>query len=309
MDEKKIKPRVAAILVTYNARPWIRRSLDSLRQSDYPMTVWAMDNGSTDDTVQIIQNEYPEVLLQVSPVNHGFGKANNIGMRWALEQGFDYVFLINQDAGLHPDALSHLVQASAVQHDKMLLSPVHRNGAEDRLDFGFAHYVQADGSLTDFYARYGQQNLVKVPFINAALWFIPASIVRRVGLFSPLFFHYGEDVNWSKRLQYHGYGVGFVPQSIGYHDRASRVVSPQKKYFFRQLDWLNRLADPNRTFAYTLVWVFLACMKELLLSMVRFDAAGMKHHGQIALTLMRQLPQILRERKLFTHEGYHLHSR
>ena len=304
--DQKITKRVAAIMVTYNAHPWIRRALDTLRQSDYPMTVWVMDNGSTDDTVQIIECDYPEVLLQVSPVNHGFGKANNIGMCWALDQGFDYVLLINQDAGLHPDALRYLVQAAAKQHDALLLSPVHRNGAEDRLDFGFAHYVQSDGSLTDFSACYGQQEVVTVPFINAALWLIPAAVLRQVGMFSPLFFHYGEDVNWCKRLHYHGYAIGVVPSSIGYHDRASRVVSPEKKYFFRQLDWLNRLADPNQRFAYSLVWVVLACVKELLLNLVHLDGAGLKHHGQIARALMRQLPQIRRERKLFTHAGYHL---
>jgi GT2 family glycosyltransferase len=58
-----------------------------------------------------------------------------------------------------------------------------------------------------------------VDFTNAAFWFIPRYIVQKIGGFNPLFFHYGEDVNWSNRLHYHGYNFVCLLNESLVHDR------------------------------------------------------------------------------------------
>ena len=86
--------KVLVIIVSYNFERWIDRCLNSLRHSEYPIDVLVIDNGSKDQTIQRIKNDFPEIRLIESPENLGFGKANNIGMKIALEEGYQYVFLL-----------------------------------------------------------------------------------------------------------------------------------------------------------------------------------------------------------------------
>jgi len=73
--------------------------------------------------------------------NLGFGRANNIGIDYAQEHAFDYVFLLNQDARIEPDMLRRLVTAAEANREYGILSPVHLNGRGDATDFGFSEYT------------------------------------------------------------------------------------------------------------------------------------------------------------------------
>ena len=71
-----------------------------------------VDNGTTDDSVAEIGRAFPEVTLLLSGANLGFGGGCNVGIRHALAQGADYVWLINSDATVAPAALTALVQVA-----------------------------------------------------------------------------------------------------------------------------------------------------------------------------------------------------
>ena len=103
------RPRVLTVIVSYNFEPWIERCLSSIRDSDYPSDLVVIDNASTDRTVSIIAERYRWIRLVRSRKNLGFGQANNIGMRMALEEDYDYVFLVNQDAWIEPNTVGTLV--------------------------------------------------------------------------------------------------------------------------------------------------------------------------------------------------------
>ena len=102
--------RVLAIIVSYNFVGWMKRCLGSLRCSELPVDVVVIDNFSTDDTVQMIKKNYPEVRLICSNENLGFGRANNIGLRIALEENYDAAFLLNQDAWVEKKTIGTLLK-------------------------------------------------------------------------------------------------------------------------------------------------------------------------------------------------------
>ena len=104
---RTLNKSVFVVIVTYNGAVWLDRNLSSLRHSDYPVTTIAVDNNSTDASIEILE-KYSEADVIKSGENLGFGKANNIGITKALEQGADYVFLLNQDAWIFPDTISSL---------------------------------------------------------------------------------------------------------------------------------------------------------------------------------------------------------
>jgi len=108
--------KIYSIVITYNGEQWVDKCFKSLVNSNIVNHhMLAIDNGSTDNTLQLIRQNYPTVEIIETGQNLGFGKANNIGMRKAIGANADYVFLLNQDAWVQENTISQLV-AFAEKH-------------------------------------------------------------------------------------------------------------------------------------------------------------------------------------------------
>jgi len=250
--------KVFVVIVTYNGSKWVTPCFSSLRKSTVPLHTIVIDNGSQDDTLARIAAEYPEAEIVNTGKNLGFGKANNIGMELAWRRGADYVFLLNQDAWIDPDAVEKLVDACQRHPGYGVISPMHLNGAGDGLDYGFSNYIAPNkcrGLYSDIFLG-RVQGVYDVGFVNAAAWMMTRECLERVGGFSPSFFHYGEDDNYTQRLQFHKLKLGVLPASRIYHDREQR---PASKYFqagetFRR-EVIARSSNPNAHFSFAREWV------------------------------------------------------
>ncbi|WP_194768004.1 glycosyltransferase family 2 protein [Tamlana sp. I1] len=215
---------VTVIIVTYNGMPWLPKCLKSC--DNYPVVV--VDNASTDGTVHYIKKHFPEVTLLEQNENKGFGQANNIGIRHALGQGADYVFLLNQDAYLVDSVLEELIGFHKKNEAYGILSPLHITGDSKRLDHNFSNYMFKEKTgqfYSDFVLGNPIQEVYDVPFVNAAAWLISKKCLETIGGFDPLFFHYGEDDNYCQRVLYHGFKIGVLPKSYIIHDRGDRKKS------------------------------------------------------------------------------------
>lgn len=258
-------PSVCIIIVSYNFEPWIHRCLPSVEASLLPATVLVIDNGSGDATCQIIRDKYPGVELIETHENLGFGRANNIGIQRAMERGFDYLFLLNQDAWIEPDTLGKLVDAAEKNSRYGILSPVHLNGKGDATDFGFSQYT---GLKNREEAEQLTEEVTPYPFINAAMWLIPVSVIKETGSFAPLFTHYGEDRNLVQRIEKRGYRLGLVKSAFGYHDREARPVSREQyfeaEYVYFLTEAVNPFYSPLKAIAYSLLAALKKAWKALL---------------------------------------------
>ena len=201
-------PSVYVILVTFNGVQWLEKCLSAIAQSSVPLKIIAIDNGSTDGTVAVL-NQFSFAETVALNENLGFGKANNLGIRKALQKGADYVFLINQDVYIYPTTVEELL--NQVQSKYGILSPVHFSNDGKTLDKNFSRYWNSSMSsaLVD-----------SVEFVNAASWFIAADVITKVGFFEPLFSHYGEDRNYTDRIHANGLEIGVVSNAKIIHDRA-----------------------------------------------------------------------------------------
>lgn len=209
--------KVLVIIVTYNPMRWIDRCLSTLRQSTVPLSVMVVDNHSTDGAAEHIPTMYPEVIWRPQAQNLGFGQGNNVGMRYAIEEGFDYALLLNQDAYLQPDALEHLL---AVADDKNLFSPIHMSGDGSRIDNNFRESLKkGSNQLIDDLLLGTLKPSYETGEVCAACWLMPVQMLKEIGGFNPLFFQYGEDNNYYTRLVYHGRKVIIVPDARVWHDR------------------------------------------------------------------------------------------
>lgn len=211
------------IIVTYNGMTWLKKCLDSC--ANYPVIV--VDNASADETVSYIRTNFPEIKLLEQTKNLGFGQANNLGIRHALDAGANYVFLLNQDAYLHEGCIEALIATHKQHADFGIFSPIHLNGKGNRLDKNFSNYmgyINNPDFFSDFVLKRPLQEIYEVPFVNAAGWLLSLRILETVGGFDPIFFHYGEDVNYCQRAIYHKFKIGVVPNAFIRHDRETRKV-------------------------------------------------------------------------------------
>ncbi len=256
--------KILTIIVSYNFCRWIVPCLQSLSLSLHPTDVLIVDNGSGDDTVDVLRREYPSVRVIENEENLGFGRANNIGMRIAIEEGYEAVLLLNQDAWVAPETIGTLSELSVRYPAFGIFSPTHLDGTGARLDKGFAQYTHIDGKTSLPLSV----ELVEAEFINAAFWFIPLRTIEAVGGFSPLFHHYGEDKDYANRLHYHGLKIGYSPHVLGYHDRGGRKVTREAFLRSEYVYLLSEYVNINRTWAGAFAHSILAGVKKAFIALV-----------------------------------------
>lgn len=210
---------IFAIIVTFNGSKTISDCLDSLVNSGQPLQTIVIDNSSTDNTRSLIQ-KYQDLIVFLLDKNIGFGQANNIGLKYALEHGADFVFLLNQDAIIKPDTIELLIDIAANNPEFGILSPIHLNGDGSQIDYNLSNYIFRGNQrfISDCYFN-NLQVCYSVPFINAAAWLISKECLMRVGGFDELFFMYGEDNDFCHRAILNNFKIGLVPRSVIYHKR------------------------------------------------------------------------------------------
>ncbi|MFH0873980.1 MAG: glycosyltransferase family 2 protein [Candidatus Komeilibacteria bacterium] len=106
--------KVTVVIVSWNVADLLRRCLSSLRQHSTTMDleVIVVDNNSLDDSITMMQTEFPEVVLLKNNVNKGFAAANNQGF---LQASGDYILMLNPDTEVRPNAIEQLIHYLA-QH-------------------------------------------------------------------------------------------------------------------------------------------------------------------------------------------------
>lgn len=223
------KKRILVVVVTYNPHEWVNRCFGSLRTSVMNVDAFVVDNNSTDGGVMEIQEKYPEVMIYRSRKNLGFGQANNVGLRYALEKGYDYVYLLNQDAWVLSDTLQTLVSVAEKHDEYGILSPMQLEKDEKTYESLFYKYVICSDNLRcslheKLYNVDTLEEVYDIPFAMAAHWLVTKRCLQTVGGFSPTFFHYGEDNNYIHRVFFHGFKLGLVPYAKAVHDSGMKSV-------------------------------------------------------------------------------------
>lgn len=228
---------VLVIVVTYNAMRWAQRCFDSVLASNAKCDLFIVDNCSTDGTQEFIRQNYPSAIFTQSKENLGFGRANNIGLKYALDKGYDYCYLLNQDAWIFPDTIGTLIEVNKKHPEYGILSPMQMEANMKKLDDGFcaalSNNENEDGKAleSDLYFS-SLRDAYSVKEIQAAHWLVSRKCLETVGGFSPTFKHYAEDCNYTNRASYHKMKTVVVPTAKAVHDREMRPFPIAKKIYF-----------------------------------------------------------------------------
>lgn len=226
-DAAKLAPAVLIVVLNWNNATDTLSCLLSLSQLQYEShRVIVVDNGSTDDSVARIRADRPDVMVVEAGENLGYAGGNNLGIRRSLEMGADYVWLLNDDVVVDPDALNCLMRVAAERPNAGFLGPVVRMSEQP------GHILSAGGSF-DVHMVPEQRGVgerdggqyreeTEVDFLSGCALLVSRTAVERIGMLDERFFTYGEDVEWCYRGKLAGFGVVLVPQAIVWHPDTRR---------------------------------------------------------------------------------------
>ncbi len=268
--------RISVVVVTYNALPWIERCLESVRGNE---TI-VVDHGSTDGTLELVRERFPEATL-VEQENKGLGGGSNAGMRLATG---DYYLLLNADAWALGDAVERLA-AFADEHSRAavvgpkLLNP---DGSLQRSVRGFPtlwrlateyfflrKLAPRTRALNAFYgARFAHDRVREADFLMGACLLVRREAADTVGLFDEDFFMFSEETDWCYRFRQAGWSVFFTPDAEFTHVGGATTARDWGPMYREQLRGHLRFLAVHRglTEAEQARWLLLVAM--LLRSLV-----------------------------------------
>jgi hypothetical protein len=247
MEDRGLRPTtpttIWTVVVTFNAAAVIRRCLDSLCNSEVATSVVVVDNSSSDNTVAVVEDEYPEVRLVHAGTNLGFGGACNLGAHFAGATADSYLFFLNPDAYVDPGCIGTLASTLGRDHQLAAVSPllldqatgtIRYAGAE--LDVKALRFGVRDWGENPAAHRYDFQHTGRP---TGAAMLVRAAILDDVGPMNSTYFLYWEETEWALRMEAKGYAIGFEPGAIAHHESShstggagSRVM---EYYFARNL--------------------------------------------------------------------------
>ena len=221
--------RVAAVVVTYDALPWIENCLDSLRGVE---TV-VVDNGSSDGTVAFVRDRYPTVTL-VESENRGLGAGWNTGIR-ACESS--YVLLLNADAWTTEGSLDRLVDFAETRGKAAVVGPrlLNTDGTLQRSVRGFptvwrlaTEYLflrklaPRSSALNAFYGGgFDHDEAREVEVVMGACMLVRRDAIDEVGDCDEDYFLFSEETDWCFRFREAGWQVLFFPGAECVHVRGA----------------------------------------------------------------------------------------
>ena len=260
MNEPTATPiDLAIVIVNYNVEQLLHRCLQSIYDSvgELHFVVCVVDNNSPDDSVAMVEHEFPQVHLIANPDNPGYSAANNQGIQ-LLNSLYDelprYVLLLNPDTEVMPNTL----QASfdymesnpqvGVMGPKLLLPTgeldiaCRRSFPSPMVSFYRMAGLSALFPDSEVFGRYNltyldEDKLAEVDSVVGAFMLVRQIAIQQAGLLDEQFWMYGEDLDWAKRIKDLGWKVIYNPNILTLHVKraSSRQSRKAQVEFYRAM--------------------------------------------------------------------------
>ena len=245
---------VYIIILNWNGWEDTVECIKTCRRLSYPhFRILILDNCSTDGSVSIISEKFPDIELIQTGANLGFAGGNNVGIRYALARGADYVWLLNNDTVVDVWALSALVTvAEGDERVGMVGSKI--------VYYDNPHLIWYAGAISDLRRPYrlghrglleedrgAYQQIQETGYITGCSLLARKEMIESVGFLDDALFLYFEDADWSARASAAGWKLMYSPGSVIRHKEsasAGGAASPSVMYYTAR----NRLYFTRRNF-------------------------------------------------------------
>ncbi|MBZ0288362.1 MAG: glycosyltransferase family 2 protein [Anaerolineae bacterium] len=219
-----MKPKVSIILLNCNNEHFTIDCLQSLTHVTYPnIEPIVVDNGSKPESVEKLKAAFPRTILIENGKNLGFTGGNNVGVKYALEHGGDYIMLLNNDTIVAPDMFDILVEV--MENDKTIgvTGPmIYFYDAPDMI-WSVGGRINWKNGQTQMLGLYeedkGQFGLVpkQTDFVTGCALMVRRDVWEKAGLLDDNFFIYYEETEWCVRASRTGCKIMYVPSAMMWH--------------------------------------------------------------------------------------------
>lgn len=225
------KPSVALILVNWNTYSYSRSCIEQAMKLNYPnYSIILVDNGSTDGSGERLFMEFPQIVYLKNEYNQGFTGGNNRGMTYALQAGFDYLFVLNNDTYFQADFLSTLVDYIERHPTVGAVQPlIYESSQEGAVWHAGGSFSRVSGSTSSIKQVLSTEVAYESEWLTGCAILIRSPIAVEVGLLRGAYFAYFEDVDWSFRIRQAGYLLHIVPKAVLRHEVSASTKSKTKQ--------------------------------------------------------------------------------
>jgi GT2 family glycosyltransferase len=298
---------VLVVIVSTNDGRWLHECFDALANSrGATFDTLLVVNDCTDESVAAASRAPMRIEVVATSSRCGFAETNNLGIRRALAAGYSYVFLLNPDTKIHPDALAHLKQFLDANQDYGIAGSQQICYDGDDWDLPNRWTTETlDEARRQSYVpvRNSHWTVLDHYYVQGAALMMRTNLVTKIGLLDPLYGTFYEETDLCRRARYGGYGVAIVLDSRvkhyeGGHWRRTRRDHLHRDMLFLRNQYVYFMSDAETAPAalYCGFKVFLRQMRAMLFGEHQLRLALWRYPGVLvrACMTLRYIPRLRR---------------
>lgn len=253
-----MQPKVSVIVLNYNSVADTIECVRSLQHLTYSnVEVVLVDNGSDNDEVGVLQRECPDLPLLQSGANVGYAAGNNLGITYALKNGAEYVWILNNDTVVDPEALSQMVLLAESENEiGMVGSKIYFHSEKDMLWYAGATFDVATGGVTS-HIGWGRKDkgqfdhILDVDYITGCSLLVKKEVIDIIGSMPEEYFLYFEEADWNMAARAAGFRTVIATKSLIWHKvkRTGKAHARFVYYMTRNRFLLIKKVKPDALFA------------------------------------------------------------
>lgn len=235
--------KVSFVILNYNGKADTVECLRSIGNTALPkdtkMEIIVVDNASTDGSLRDIKKQFSSVATIANKENLGYSKGNNLGIKYALENGADFLIILNNDTIIDRDLIIEFLKSAEKDANIGIVVPkiyfakgyeFHKDRYEEK-DKGKVFWYA--GGIMDWANVIGHHRGVdevdegqynreeKTEFATGCCMLVRKDVFAKIGLFNEKYFLYYEDNDFSQKAQKAGYKIIYSPKAIIWHKNAA----------------------------------------------------------------------------------------
>ena len=279
-----MNPKINIILLNWNGYSDTLECLESLKKINYPnYEVVVVDNNSSGDDVKIIKENFGDFVKEiiVSEGNLGFSGGNNLGIKYSLDNGSNFILLLNNDTVVEPDFLDKLVDSFNKNENVGITAPKINYYYKPEIIWtvgGEISKIRGSGFAYSDKNESEIENKEKfVTFASGCCLLIKKEVFENIGFLDEKFFLYVEDTDFCCRTVKAGYKIVVTPKSKIYH-KVGNSTSESLKQIPLYYTTRNRLFFAKKNFygfhLITTIYIFTAMLFKTFLWLLKGKTAN-----------------------------------
>lgn len=267
--------RVAIVLVNYNGENFQKECIESIYQMEYKdYDIIIVDNGSKDNSVEVVRKNFKYVIIIETNENNGVAKGNNIGIEYALNNGYEYVLLLNNDTEVDKKMLGEMIKKAS--ENTLVTCKMYYYSPQNTIWYGGGKINWNKGTTIHFGMneldndKYNESKFIE--YTPTCCLLIHKSVFEKIGIMDEKYFMYYDDTDFCARVNYNGFKIWYeskaklwhkVSSSSGGEDSPLSIYyCTRNRLYFIEKHCKNKIV-PNLFFYFTRVIRYIQCKDKL----------------------------------------------